>query len=390
MTTRDIFLRTLDFDTSVRTLNWEFGYWGGALNRWYNEGLELKEGLKREVTYGESICGPALHWPIPSLSSEILRDKDVAVSFSFDEPLTSVPYNFWIYPKYESKIIREDDSLREIVDTDGIRKLVRKDDSSMPYFIEWPVKNEKDWEKITEERLSCRNLLSRFVGDIPEFKKTAADRTFPLALLGDPAGFFGSLRFLLGEVNLFLLYYDNPKLIKKMTAYLCDLWIQMCEELLTISDFDCVLFWEDMSGKQGSLISPAAFKEFMTPCYKRIIDFLKTKGLKHFIVDTDGYVLELIPLFLEAGITGMYPFEVQANNDILKIRKKHPRLQILGGCNKNAAACDEKEIDKEIFKIKKMLKFGGYIPFMDHLIPPNVSWNNYFYFRQKTIETIYS
>ena len=76
----------------------------------------------------------------------------------------------------------------------------------------------------------------------------------------------------------------------------------------------------------------------MTPYYRRIINFLKNKGLKHFIVDTDGNVSELIPLFIEAGMTGMYPFEVQAGNDILNIRKDYPKLQIFGGINKNELA----------------------------------------------------
>lgn len=37
--------------------------------------------------------------------------------------------------------------------------------------------------------------------------------------------------------------------------------------------------------------------------------------LNYMIVD------ELIPLFFEAGINMMYPFEQQAGNDMLKLRK---------------------------------------------------------------------
>jgi hypothetical protein len=39
------------------------------------------------------------------------------------------------------------------------------------------------------------------------------------------------------------------------------------------------------------------------------ISFLTGKGVKHIFVDTDGYCWDLIPLFLEGGATGMYPFE---------------------------------------------------------------------------------
>ncbi|MCL5072863.1 MAG: hypothetical protein M1308_18500 [Actinobacteria bacterium] len=178
-------------------------------------------------------------------------------------------------------------------------------------------------------------------------------------------------------------------MIKSIANYLCDFWIQICEEILTRTDIDCVFFWEDMSGKNGSLISPKIFKEFMTPYYKRIIDFLKNKGLKDFVVDTDGNVSELIPLFLEVGMTGMYPFEVQAGNDILEIRKKYPNLQIFGGIDKNKLAIDKSAIDNELVKVKEMIKLGGYIPYADHLIPPNVSWENFKYYRNKLKEIIF-
>jgi uroporphyrinogen decarboxylase len=145
-----------------------------------------------------------------------------------------------------------------------------------------------------------------------------------------------------------------------------------------------------MSGKNGPLIGPNIFKEFMSPCYIRIIDFLKTKGVEHFIVDTDGNVEKLIPLFLEAGITGMLPFERQAGNDLLAIRKAYPRLQMMGGFNKNLLTEDTNVIDKELNVIREMVKMGGYIPYCDHLVPPNVPWENYHYFRERLKEIVHS
>lgn len=389
MNTKERFLEVLNFNTGLRTLDWEFGYWGGALNRWYDEGLEKIDGLEREVTYGEGICGPGLHWPEPSFSEDILRDKDVFKYFNFDEGINLIPYNYWIYPKFEKRIIHEDNDKMELVDIDGIRKRILKDDSSIPFYLEWPVKTMEDWERFKEERLNLNTIKQRFVGDKKEFFEKAKTRTYPLGLLSDPVGFFGSLRFLLGEVNLFLFYFDNPKLIRAISSYLCDFWVQICEEMLGMIDVDCVFFWEDMSGAHASLIGPKTFREFMTPYYKRIINFLKNKGLKHFIVDTDGNVAELIPLFLEVGITGMYPFEIQAKNDILTIRKTYPRLQMFGGIDKNALAKDKKAIDNELIKIDEMIAFGGYIPYADHLIPPNVSWENFKYYRNKLKEIIF-
>lgn len=70
-------------------------------------------------------------------------------------------------------------------------------------------------------------------------------------------------------------------------------------------EIDCAHIWEDMSSTQGSIISKRTFREFMTPYYKQATDFLKGKGVNTILVDTDGNCADLIPLFLEAGVTGL-------------------------------------------------------------------------------------
>ena len=92
------------------------------------------------------------------------------------------------------------------------------------------------------------------------------------------------------------------------------------------------------------------FRTFLTPRYKRVTKFLRDKGVDIGIVDTDGDCWELIPLFLEAGITGLYPFAVQSGMDIVEVRKKYPRLQIIGGLNKEAIAKSHQSIDEELIR----------------------------------------
>jgi len=231
-----------------------------------------------------------------------------------------------------------------------------KDGSSMPFWLEYPVKTRADWEKIKEERFNPDSISKRYYGESEKFIEKSKDRTWPMAMLGGRVGFFGSIRFLIGEKELYFAYYDNPQLLKDICDYLCDFWINISEELMSKMDFDAVVFWEDMSGKNGSLISPQTFREFMTPYYKRIVGFLKNRGIKNFIVDTDGNVSGLIPLFLEAGVNGMYPFEQQASNDLIEIRKKYPELVMLGGFDKNTLLKDKTSIDKELEKMEWMIK----------------------------------
>ncbi|MCL4378434.1 MAG: hypothetical protein M1409_08685 [Actinobacteria bacterium] len=391
MNAKELYFDVLNFRNCSRTLNWEFAYWGGTLNRWYKEGLPKKYGLEREVEFGETICGPGLHYPILGVGSSynLLLDKDVNDFFNFDDGIMSFPINPWIYPKTDLIVLEEDENKKKVLDEDEITKVIKKDGSSMPHWIDWPVKDLKSWEKFKEERFQI-NYEKRLAKNFKDYEKKIKEGNNPLILFGEPVGFYGSIRYLIGEMNLLYMYYDNPGLIKNIFNFLTNFWINLAEEILSRYEIVVVDFWEDMSGKNGPLISPVIFKEFISPYYKRLIDFLKTKGIKYFNVDTDGNIEVLLPLFLEVGITGMLPFERQAKNDLIEIRKKYPKLNIFGGFDKNVLTKGRKEIDDELLIVKEMIKMGGYIPYCDHLVPPNVSWKNYKYFRDRLIEIINS
>lgn len=100
------------------------------------------------------------------------------------------------------------------------------------------------------------------------------------------------------------------------------------------------------------------------------------------MVDTDGNCEELIPLLLEAGVTGLYPMEVSAGMDVVKARKNYPQLQMMGGIPKSDIALGKKRIDEFLKDVAFLLQKGGYIPFGDHLIPPEVPWEDFAYYRK--------
>jgi hypothetical protein len=386
---KELFLKIMNFEPCERTLKWEFGYWIGAIERWYQEGFKKTSGYDGDLVYGDAIQGPGHPQGSYSWSGKLPKpESDLNHFFNFDSEWSLVPYNYWIFPRFEKIVLREDEKYIEYFDTDGVRKREYKNKSSMPMFLEYPVKNRNDWERVKEERFNFNSLDERFMGNKEDFIKKSKNRKKPLGILDEPAGFFGSLRWLIGEDSLFLLYHDDPGFIKDILGYLCDFWIAASENLSFETEFDIGVFWEDMSGRQGSLIGPDTFKEFMAPCYRKLISYLKSRGIKYFNVDTDGNLDGLIPLFLEAGVNSMYPFEQQAGNDLVNIRKKYPELRIMGGINKRALAGNKNSIDKELEKIPFLIKKGGYIPYVDHLVPPDVSWDNFKYYRERLNEII--
>ena len=112
-------------------------------------------------------------------------------------------------------------------------------------------------------------------------------------------------------------------------------------------------------------------------------------GVRNIIVDTDGKCWDLISLFLEGGATGLFPVEVAAGMDVVEVRKRYPRLQIMGGIDKRALSKGKRKIDKEFeAKIRFMVRKGGYIPHVDHQVPPDVSLDNFVYYRNRIEQRI--
>ncbi len=361
----------------VRTLKWEFGYWAAAVRRWYREGLEAKAGLDEKWGDGDGIHGGAAGWrPGRPLAT------DVNEYFQLDESVQRVLMNNYLCPKFPEEVLEEHGDWLLLRNENGIIEKRFKERSSLSAYLEGPVKTRDDWEQIKAERLQP-TLDGRLPPNWDEMKLVYKNRTFPLALAG-AQGLFGTPRFLFGEVQVLLAFYDHPELMQQIVDDLVDFWIALYDQVLDQVDVDLAFLWEDICYKNGPLISPAIFRRFILPGYKKLTGFLRDRGVENIIVDTDGDVWKLLPLFIEGGISGMYPFEVAAGMDIVAVRKAFPRLQILGGIAKSALISGQPMIDAELeAKVPWMLQQSGYIPYMDHLVPPDVSWENFCTYRTR-------
>jgi hypothetical protein len=78
----------------------------------------------------------------------------------------------------------------------------------------------------------------------------------------------------------------------------------------------------------------------------------------------------------------MYPFEVNCGMDIVKVRKNFPTLRMMGGIPKSEIARGRARIDEVLEPVRHVLATGGYIPFGDHFIPPEVHFDGFCYYRE--------
>jgi uroporphyrinogen-III decarboxylase len=346
MTSRERFIKTLKFEPTDKPFVKAVGGWQETGERWRKEGWD----------------GRALH--------EI---------FGTDLVLNTGVY-YGPTPRFEYKVVEEDETTRVYINHEGILMREFKDyngNSSMPQFLKFPVETEEDFDRIKSERLEL-NFDKRIPQNWNSLKDHWTRRTDPLMCFADRwGGFFGPLRNLMGLQNLALAFYDQPRLVERMMDQRADVIIDITERMLEDVEIDMFAFWEDMAYKAGPLISPGMFRKFALPRYRRVCDWLRSRGIEFIGLDSDGYIVELIPIWLDAGINVLWPFEVAAEMDVVSVRHEYGRdLAIMGGIDKRAVAAGGEKMRREVDRVMPLVEDGGYMPEIDHSAPPDISWPN--------------
>ena len=377
MTARETFLRTMRFEKGSQSLKAEFGYWTTTVKRFLREGMPRVQEIPGTLSDNGTISGAEKADP----AGVEFTDLNVRSCFHLQSYAAKFPVNY--SPLFPVKVLEEDAESRTFIDQYGITKKERKTGTSPPLDIRFPIASRKDFEAYTEHY--TRDFSARLPRDWKRLCLSLPTRDFPIRLGGFPYGFLGLPRHLLGTEGLFFMMYDDPQLVKDINdfflRFVMDYWSPIIETLRP----DCVMIWEDMASSTGSMISREAFREFLSPFYVRMVDFLKQHGVENIHVDSDGYIEELIPLWVELGVTGLFPMERKAGNDLLRVRRRFPRLQMLGGVDKRIleSGKEEEDIDRELATVGRILAQGGYIPHIDHHVPDDSCWKNFKLYREK-------
>ncbi len=367
MTPRERFLRIAHFELSDELFlsSYHQWFWHDALKRWVKEGAP--ERILQEDHRSEYFAFDRVE-VVPVISGMFCLGK-----------CFGPPYAPPFVPLFERKILKEGERHRLLIDEGG-RKILeyREQPERMPQWLEFPVKTKKDWDRI-KKRLDP-DSPERFPAWWEDKVRCWRRRDYPLGI--EVGSFFGFLREMVGLEDLCVMYYDNPGLIHEMNEWIEYFELKMLKRALVDVQFDFACFWEDMAYNKGSLISPKTFRKFVTPHYRKITDLLHSHGTDVILVDSDGDIEELIPLWIESGINGQFPLEVTAGVDAVKLRKRFGKNFILiGNIDKRALIKGKRAIDEELKrKVPYLVSQGGYFPAVDHFIPPEVSFENFIYF----------
>jgi len=216
------------------------GPWEETLKRWQTEGLE----------------------------------GDWAEVLGVEPEFNQAPVNLGFSPWFDDRLIEDRQETQIRQDKWGMIFETRKDGCSMPRWIEHPVKCRADWERLRDERLNPDDP-TRFPEDWDDITSRINSDDRRVTILGAyEYGVFGTARTLLGTEEVLVAFYDDPDLMREILDYMTDFSIAIFEKVVVKLNVDVVHIWEDMAGKNGSLISPNLIREFMLPNYRKVKQFV--------------------------------------------------------------------------------------------------------------------
>jgi len=361
MTPRERFIQTLTFGNPDKIPLQAGGPRESTLRMWHTPALP--EGKNHDEALREELGLP----PEP-------KNPNISVGFSFR-----------MIPEFEEKVLSHENGHKIVQDWMGaITEISEEYDATYirnardfvtRKWHKFPVENREDWQEM--KKRFCLDTQGRIPEDFEERATLLINRDYVSGINFN--GPFWQMREWLGMENLCVLFLDDPKFAGDMV----DFWTTFIEELLLkitkVYTPDFVHISEDMAYKAHPMISPALTREFLLPAYKRWIKILNESGVPIIDMDSDGYVDDLIPIWIEAGFNVCDPVEVAAGNDIVKFREKYgQKMAYRGGIDKRAIAAGGRMMEAEVMRVvPPLLKDGGFIPSCDHGVPPDISWQHY-------------
>lgn len=348
MNSRERYWATTHYAQRDKLYHWEMGPYEETLRKWHEQGL---------------------------------AENDNWYNYGGYDAFATVPLHAGMNPGFEYKTLELTDEYEIYQDGDGVikKKIKGVIYPAMPQYLEYPLKGREQWADF--KRHFDPDDTARFPADWENMKKGYANRDYPLGV--NCGSLFGWMRNWMGVEGISYELYDDRAFIEQAAEDVTDFMVAFLDEASPGVEYDFAVFWEDMAYKSASLISPKMYREIFYPQYRRITDKLHDVGIDVMMLDSDGNVDELIPIWLELGINFIYPMEVAAGMDVVALRKRFGKELIIGGgMDKRVLASTKSAIKDMVDEKIPLMKEGGYVPGCDHAMPPDISWENYVYYRQ--------
>ncbi len=194
-------------------------------------------------------------------------------------------------------------------------------------------------------------------------------------VFGKTGGPYLRTTFVRGEEQFLMDIAGDPALARALADKMADHLIGIARELLRRWSLYDTGVWinDDMACNTGPMFSPKSFEKVFLPAYRRMVKEYKSAGAKYVLLHSDGNIMPILDMLVDAGIDGLNPLEKRAGMDAVAIRNRYPHLILIGGmCNTGTLINGPAEhIEEEAKELIDLGRNGGLV-IGSHSISPEI------------------
>jgi Uroporphyrinogen decarboxylase (URO-D) len=369
-----------------------FGFWCETVAKWRAEG-HLPAPIPSEMRLAEGRIAQDPSGYCDNWDNSPFEER-LSAMLGFDFNWYGVYGGIWgLHPPFDYHVVEElPDGSRKAMNAYGAIVLEKAGTQGIPPEIDHVLKTRASWEsefaqrlKYSEDRAQPQvDLKLRPDGTTGSTLRELLGRDRPVGIMC--GSLFGTFRDWVGLENLCYMQADDPRLFEEIIDTFAELQLRVCEGVLkTGFKPDFGHFYEDAAYRNGPLINPKVFRDRFGPWYREFSDLLGGHGIGLISVDCDGQMDELIPIWLENGVSVMFPIEYGIwHGSIAPWRAKYGQsICGVGGMSKIVLSQDYAAVDREVDRLRRLTDLGGFIPCPDHRIAPDAKWENVQYYTDR-------
>jgi uroporphyrinogen decarboxylase len=168
-------------------------------------------------------------------------------------------------------------------------------------------------------------------------------------IFGTHVGPFTISYLAMGFERFFLRLIENPIFVHKLMDARTAWAIALFQKAINLGA-EVIVMGDDAAHNDGPMISPQMWREFVLPYHQQIVDALDVPVIWH----SDGNVVSLLPMGIEAGFVGFHGLEPAAGVDLKQVKQQFGQDLILIGNIDVRVLCDtdinavRREVDRSL------------------------------------------
>jgi uroporphyrinogen decarboxylase len=189
-----------------------------------------------------------------------------------------------------------------------------------------------------------------------------------------------------GTTNFLFDIAEDPEWVKTFVDRVTDNMLQVGVEQIRRYGLQStgIGIFDDIATNRGLIMGLKSYEKIFYPSLCKMVRAYKEAGAAKVFHHCDGYVEDVLDLWVAAGIDAVHPLEARTGMDVVEIREKYDgRLAIIGGLDNCAILPrgDREQVREHVLHALRAGRGGGLV-LAAHSIGPDVSVQTYDYVAQ--------